>query len=328
MAPETALLIAALVFAVVNGFNDGGALVATGLKVPALPPLAAIALLGVALVVTPLLIGTQVAATLANRLVSFDQPGAALPGSTGLLIAVVTAVGVVLLLSSRGLPTSLTLALVGGIAGAGLGGGLPVSWATLALVLGAGAAAPVVGAGAGFGLSRLAGLVPVGGHARRRIRVAHVGAFCLQCVAYAANDGQKMFAVLAVATAGGAGRAGDLGLSVGHFALLAALFTVGLIGGLRPAAATLAAEIVPTRPSDAVAAELSSAGAVLGSAAVGAPVSMTQSVAAALVGAGMSRGYRRVRWRAAGRLVLAWVVTLPASLVVAAALARGGVLLS
>lgn len=329
VAPETTLLVAALVFAAVNGVNDGGALVATGLKVPSLSPLAAIGLLGGALVATPLLIGTQVAATLASRLVSFDQTGAALAGSTGLLVAVVTAVGVVLVLSRRGLPTSLTLALVGGITGAGLGGGLPVSWGTLALVLGAGAAAPVVGAGAGFALSRLAGLAPLGGHARRRIRAAHVGGFALQCVAYAANDGQKMFAVLAVATGGARGPAGSgLAPSPGHVLLLAVLFTAGLVAGLRPAAATLAAEIVPARPSDAVAAELSSAGAVLASAAVGAPVSMTQSVAAALVGAGMSRGYRRVRWRAAGRLVLAWLVTLPASLVVAAALARGGALLS
>ncbi|HVL99017.1 MAG TPA: inorganic phosphate transporter, partial [Egibacteraceae bacterium] len=65
-----------------------------------------------------------------------------------------------------------------------------------------------------------------------------------------------------------------------------------------------------------------------GSAAVGAPVSMTQSVAAALVGAGMSYGHRRVRWRAVGRLGLAWLLTLPASAALAAAVARGGALLS
>lgn len=324
MPLETVLLIgAALGFALVNGANDGGALVATGLKVSALPPLGAIAMLAGALVVAPLLVGTQVAATLADRLVPFGSTGGAVTGRTGLLLAVVTAVAVVGVLSYRGLPTSLTLALVGGIAGAGIGGGLPVSWTVLALVLAAGLAAPAVGAAAGLLLSRLAGLLPSRGRVGGRIRAMHVGAFGLQCVAYAANDGQKMIAVLAVATGGAGVDGGGVAVSPAELALLAALFTVGLVAGVRPAASTLGAEIVAARPPDAVAAELSSAGAVLASAAVGAPVSMTQSVAAALVGAGMSHGYRRVRWRAAGRLALAWLLTLPASAVLAAVLAWG-----
>lgn len=329
MPLETVLLIgAALGFAIVNGANDGGALVATGLKVPSLSPFAAIAMLAAALVVAPLVLGTQVAATLATGLVPFQDPAGALPGRVVLLVAVVTAVAVVGGLSWRGLPTSLTLSLVGGIAGAGLGAGLPVSWSVLALVLAVGLAAPAVGAMAGFLLSRMAGLVPVRGPVAGHIRAAHVGAFGLQCLAYAANDGQKMLAVLAVATGGVAGGGmGTVQLTLGELLLLAALFTVGLLAGLGPAASTLGAGILAARPPDAVAAELSSAGAVLASAAVGAPVSMTQSVAAALVGAGMSQGYRRVRWRAAGRLALAWLVTLPASAVLAAVVARAVVLL-
>ena len=323
MELDALLLTAALGFAVVNGLNDGGALVGAGLKVPGLPPLVAAGMLAVALVGTPLLLGTQVATTLVNRLVSFSDSGGDVSGSTALLMAVVTAVLVVATLSRRGLPTSLTLALVGGIVGAGVGAGLPVSFATLGLVLGAGVAAPVVGAAGGFIMSRAAGHLPSRRPVAGRIRAAHVGAFSLQCVAYAANDGQKMFAVLAVAT----GASGDVTMTPGELALLAGLFTVGLIGGLRPAAATLSAEIVPARPPDAVAAEVSSAGAVLASSALGAPVSMTQSLAAALVGAGMSHGPRRVRWRAAGRLSLAWFLTLPGSALLAAALARGGALL-
>lgn len=321
---DAILLLAALGFAVVNGLNDGGALVATGLKVPALPPLGAIAMLGLALIVAPLAIGTQVAATLANRLVSFSAGGGLIDGRIGLLTAVLTAVVVVVVLSRHGLPTSLTLALVGGITGVGIGGGLQVSYATLGLVLAAGLAAPVIGALAGFALSRLAGLLPSRRRVGSRIRFAHIGAFGLQCVAYAANDGQKMLAVMAVAT----GTAEGMALPIGQLVALAVLFTGGLVVGLRPAASTLGAEIIPARPPDAVAAEFASAGAVLGSSAIGAPVSMTQSVAAALVGAGMSHGARRVRWRAAGRLGLAWLFTLPVSAVLAAAIARGGALLS
>ncbi|HVL99801.1 MAG TPA: inorganic phosphate transporter, partial [Egibacteraceae bacterium] len=241
MGTDVVLVVAALGFAVVNGVNDGGALVATGLKVPSLPPFVAIAMLGAAIVVAPLVVGTQVATTLATRLVSFSDDGALVSGETGLLVAVLTAVAVVGFLSSRGLPTSLTLALVGGITGAGLGGGLPVSHATLVLVLAVGLAAPVVGAGAGFALSRFAGLLPSRRPVGRRVRTTHVGAFALQCLAYAGNDGQKMFAVMAVATGG----AQEVRLPLAEVALLALLFTVGLVVGLRPAAGTLSAEIVP-----------------------------------------------------------------------------------
>lgn len=322
MESDALLLAAALGFAVVNGMNDGGALVGASLKVAGLPPAAAAGMLALALVVAPLVVGTQVAATLVHRLVSFSDTGGLVTGRTALLVAVVTAVLVVLVLSRRGLPTSLTLALVGAITGAGIGGGLAVSLSTLGLVLGAGLVAPVLGAVGGFALSRLAGLLPAG-RLSRRIRIAHVGAFSMQCLAYAGNDGQKMVAVLVVAT----GATEGIAVSVPELLALAALFSAGLVAGLRPAAGMLSAEIIPARPPDAVAAEISSAGAVLASAAFGAPVSMTQSVAAALVGAGMSRGPRRVRWRAAGRLGLAWFFTLPVSALLAGVLTRGGALL-
>lgn len=326
--PQAVVLLAvAAGFAVVNGANDGATLVAAGLKVPALSPLVAIAVLAAALVVAPLVLGTPVATTLADRLVSFEAEPGTIAGSTGLLIAVVTAVVVVTILTRRGLPTSLTLALVGGITGAGLGGGLPVSWVTFVVVALAGLVAPLLGTVGGFALARLSAVVPVRTDVTRRIKRVHTAAFTLQAVAYAMNDGQKMLAVGAIAlSAGGVDTVtdGEVVLSGATLAGIAALFCVGLVGGLRRVAGTLGGGLLRARPSDAVAAELSSATVVLASATVGAPVSMTQSVAGALVGSGMSVSYRRVRWRAAGRLGLAWLITLPVSAALAAALARGG----
>lgn len=322
---DVTLIVAAAGFAVVNGLNDGAALVATGLKVPALRPAAAIAGIAAALVVGPLVLGTRVAATFADRLVNFRAAPGPLSGEAGLLAAVVAGVAVVAVLGRRGLPTSLTLALIGGIVGAGLGGGFPVVWSTVGGVLAIGVAAPVVGAVVAWALTRLAALVPHRRRARGRIQRAHFGGFALQCLAYAANDGQKMFAVLAVATGtAAAGRGAGTDLGVLHFLLLATLFAAGLVVGLPRVAATLSADVLPVRPPNAVIAELSSAGAVLGSAAVGAPVSMTQAIAGGLVGTGLAEGYRKVRWRAAAGLGLAWVMTLPASVGVAAALAGLG----
>lgn len=315
--PEAVLVVTALAFAAVNGANDGSALLSLGQKIRSLPPYVFLLVLLVALVVVPVVLGTAVARTLTERLVTLEGP----EGQQALAVAVVCAVLVVGVLSWRALPTSLTLALVGALAGAGLGGGLPVSWGAIGRVLLAGAAAPFVGGLIGYALSRGIGRVSVGTQRTRRVAQAHGLAFATQSVAYAANDGQKIFAVYLVAS-------GGAGIGWGTTTLLAACFGVGVLFGLRRVSGTLTGSILAVRPANAVLAEFAAAGAVLGSAALAAPVSMTQSVAGALVGTGVSESYRRVRWRAAGRLGLAWVLTLPASLALAAIaallLARGG----
>lgn len=307
-------------FAVVTGANDGSAMLSTGLRSTGMSPLTALLVLMTTLVVAPLLFGTRVAATFTGRLISFH--GAA--GQVALVVGVLSALLVVLLLTWRGLPTSLTMAVVGGLAGAGAGLGLHVSWASVATVLLVGMAAPVVGGVAGFVLARLTVWLPAGRGVRTSARLLHPAAFVLQCFAYAANDGQKMLAIFAVAL-GANELAGDAGDELPLLLAIVVLFGIGVLVSLRRMAGTLGGQIVAFRSVQILSAEVAAAAAVMGSAAVGMPVSMTQSVAAGLVGAGASEGARRVRWRAASRIVLAWVITVPASLllaVVAAGLVR------
>jgi PiT family inorganic phosphate transporter len=76
-----------------------------------------------------------------------------------------------------------------------------------------------------------------------------------------------------------------------------------------------------TGPREEVTAQLASSLAVLASAALGAPVSMTQALSGGLVGTGLLRGRRQVRWQVARRLALAWVMTLPSAAVVGAVVA-------
>ncbi|MGH3442115.1 MAG: inorganic phosphate transporter [Nitriliruptorales bacterium] len=311
-APTPLLVAAAAVFAMISGANDGGSLIAVSVRLPSIRPLAAAGLLALAIVVVPLTLGMEVATTLATGLVDLgEQPG------TSLLAAIVVAVAIVTVLTRVGLPTSLTLALIGAIAGVGLGLSLPVDWRRLLAVLAIAALAPVVGALAGFVVLRSLGRLPPGGPANRRIRWMHRGAFTLQCIAYAANDGQKMLALLALAVGGSVGA---VRLGWPHLVALAALFSLGLALGVRRVAATVSGGIMLARPTHVVAAELSSAGAVLGSSMLGAPVSMTQSILGGLVGSGVSEGYGRIRWQIAGRVGMAWVLTLPTALLLAMAL--------
>lgn len=294
----------AAAFAVVNGVNDGGAMVASQLRVPGLRPLAAILVLTASLVAVPLVLGTGVADTLTSGLVEASRAAQPQVVATGATAAIV----VVAVLTRRGLPTSLTLGMVGGIVGAGLGRGLPVITSGVVRVVLIGLAAPVVG---GLLAQRL---VTVSAMAlRRRGARGFVGlavaATVAQAVAYAANDGQKMFAVVAVSA---------VGITPPVVAGVALLFTVGAVAGLRAAAGTLGGGVVRGGPQEEVTAQLGAAVAVLSSAALGVPVSMTQAVAGGLVGTGMLRGLRQVRWRVAGQLGLAWVLTLPAAAVMGA----------
>lgn len=306
---EVALLLLAAGFAFVNGMNDGGSVTSTGVKLPGLAPLTAIAMLSVAVMAVPLVLTTAVATTLASRLVAFD--GGSAPAIS---IAVLVAVGLVLGLSRWGLPTSLTLAVVGAITGAGLGAGLAVSWRWVAWVLALAAAAPLVGAllaqATTWLLQRLNPRVP----ARLSLRRAHQVSFSLQCLAYGINDGQKILAVFALALAL---PTTPVELPIGLLLLVGACYAVGSVVGLRRYAGTLSGGIMIVRPLNAVVAEFAAGVSVTVAGVLGAPVSMTQAVAGGLIGSGAQESVRRIRWNRAGMIAIAWVVTLPLAMLAA-----------
>lgn len=308
------VLAVAWSFAIVNGVNDGAAMLAAGLRLRGIPPWAAVLAVGTAVVVTPMMLGTAVATTLAQRLVTFD--GAS--GLRALLVAVGTAVATTGILSRRGLPTSLTLALVGSITGAGLGAGFAVSWGMVGFVLVMALVAPLVGMAAGWVLYLAAAAMPPTSPLRRRVGPGHLVGFGLQCLAYGANDGQKMLAVVAVAAGTGA-TVGELGAPT--LVGIGVMFMAGTVLGLPRMAETMGGGIVPIQAPAIVVTEVSSAGVVLASSAIGAPVSMTQAITGAMVGTGLSRSRGRIRWEEAARIVGAWVVTLPVALATSLALA-------
>ncbi len=308
-----ALLVAAGLFAVVAGANDGSSVLSVGLRVPGVRPLLSLAVLLVALVVGPwLLFGTRVATTLAHRLVPFSGASA----DRVVLAATVSAMVVVFCLVRAGLPTSLTLALVGAITGVGLGAGLSVSGGELARILLLGLAAPIISGVLAFLLAPIALRAAGGPQPGRRLRRWHKAAFCLQCLAYSANGGQKMLAVFAVAA--GAASSGLVRDPWWLAVLIAALFGLGVLIGIRNVSAKLGKEILAVHLRHAIVAETCSFAVVMGAGLAGVPLTMSQSVAGALVGAGAREARSRVRWSAVMRMAGAWGLTLPASIAAAA----------
>jgi len=308
------LLAAAVMFAFVNGANDGGSLLSFGLSVRTITPLVGLLMLAAAVMISPILLGTAVATTLAIHLVGLDGDG----GRSALLVGVLTTIAVTLQLTRRGLPTSLTLGLVGAMAGAGTGSGVPVSWGLVGVVLLAGAAAPFLGLAMGRGLTLLSGKLPTSRTVQGRVKRWHAAAFLLLCVAYGVNDGQKMLAVFAVAASP---MLGPIEIVPWQLVALTVPFLAGAVFGLGRFAETVGLGLLPMRPPEAVTTELSAGVVVLATGVAGMPVSMTQAASGALIGAAVSRGHGVIRWKAAARIVGAWAVTLPCSFIVAAAAA-------
>lgn len=311
MAVNESFIFAAGLFAVVTGANDGASLIATNLSSKAMRPLVALGVLVVAVMIGPFILGTAVATTLARGLVGFNASG----GQEALVLAVVVAIGVMIVLARLGLPSSVTQALTGAIIGIGIGRNLPVDGGVVGKVLLVLILAPVVAGGLGLVfaalLERLRPRADMRGHLRR----LHAASFLCQCVAYAGNDSQKMMAIFAVAF-------GAVSTTVQVVApvqvAIGILFCLGTLMGVS-GLGNRVGRLLPIRPLNAISAGFGSSVAVFGSALLGSPVSMAQSSAAALVGSETHLAtYRRVRLEQAIRILSTWVTTLPTSLGLAA----------
>lgn len=297
------VLLLAVVFCFVTGVNDGGALLAPGLRLPRRSVVTSGALLVLCVVGVPMLGGTAVARAMHEGLV--PDP---VHGPDALVIGFVTATVVVLVMARSGAPTSLTLAVVGGVVGAGIGTGAGVDTVLVVRVLLLGLLAPVVGAATAALLAGTWRWVRVASY-ERAVSRGHWAAFLLQSLAYGANDGQKMLVLFFVAAGTAAGT------SWWAYLVVAGTFALGAAAGVRRMSSTIGTGVLAASPVHTVTAELSAGVVVIGCALAGVPVSMTQSVTGGLVGAGLHEGLRRLRWQVAGRLAAAWALTLPSTFV-------------
>ncbi|MHB8287761.1 MAG: inorganic phosphate transporter [Acidimicrobiales bacterium] len=304
------LLLVALGYALLNGANNGSTIVAIATSSTTLLPATAIAFLAAGLAFGPLVLGTLVARTIANRLVN----ATGFTGELTFLVGIVAAVLVIGLLAWRKLPSSLTLATIGGLAGSALAGGLRVSWTISLLAVALAITVPLVTGLVAFVASKFLPVVLTiaGRHGldRRKLRWFRNASFALQALAYATNDGQRMIAVMLVALGTGSQR-NPLNFEV--LAAIAAAFALGAVIGTGRMARGAPAQIAPGSTFERSLASVIASLAAFSSSALGIPVSMTQTTSAALVGAHTTSGKHRVRWEETTKLLSAWVLTLPAS---------------
>jgi PiT family inorganic phosphate transporter len=311
-------LVAAGLFGLVSGFNDGGNLMASFTSGRLITPRAAASLLLVALA-GPLLLGTAVAQTVGTNII--DLRG---QGELAYVLIVLSALVVVLLSWRVGVPTSMTLALVGAMLGwvAASGDIEEIRWSGVARIL---LGIPISVLGGGLlalalyvGVRRFLGGRP---HAAllslARWQFVTAG---MQAFAYGANDMEKSVGLIAVAVSfsnhGHPVVFSSPAPIIGAFILF---FTGAIFGGWR-VARRIGFGVLKVRPMQALAQQLASGAVVSALAISGAPVSMTQTIDGGLVGVGAALRASSIRWGIVREMVGSWLLTLPLAVVVAALL--------
>ncbi|MBL1075649.1 inorganic phosphate transporter [Nocardia sp. 2] len=320
------VVLTALAFDFTNGFHDTANAMATSIATGALPPRTAVLLSGFLNLVGAFL-SVAVAATVAEGIVDLSE----VSGKALLDIVFAGLVGGILwnlFTWLLGLPSSSSHALFGGLIGATIAalGWSGVIWTSghkgvLAKIIIPALLAPVVAALVAAIGSWVVYRITRGSNEKtveHGFRWGQIGSASLVSLAHGTNDAQKTMGIIFLALiAHGSAKASDP-LPLWVIVSCAVAIALGTcLGGWR-IIRTLGKGLVDIAPPQGFAAESTSAAIILTSAHFGLPLSTTQTVTGSILGSGLGRPGAEVRWAVLGRMVVAWILTLPMAGVVGA----------
>ncbi|WP_423891628.1 anion permease [Corynebacterium argentoratense] len=319
----------ALAFDYTNGFHDTGNAMATSIATGALKPKVAVGI-SASLNLVGAFLSVEVATTVAKGVVDLDKFDLMNPDQAHQLLLVVFAGligGIVwnLLTWLFGIPSSSSHALFGGMIGAalaslGMGG---VVWHGVAakVIIPALAAPVVAGIVAMVGtwlVYRLTNSVPEG-QKNNYFRFGQIGSASLVSLAHGTNDAQKTMGVIFLALVATGNLHQDDPIPFWVKAACAICIALGTYMGGWRVIRTLGKGLVEIDSPQGMAAETSSAAIILTSSHFGMALSTTHVATGSIMGTGLGRKGAEVRWGVAGRMALAWLITLPAAAAVGAA---------
>jgi PiT family inorganic phosphate transporter len=312
------IIAVALGFDFFNGFHDAANSIATVVSTRVLTPRLAVVWAAFFNFAAFLVFGTEVANTIAKDVV--DQRVL----SSGVIFAgLVGAIVWDVLTWYVGLPTSSSHALVGGMAGAAVASAgwtslISSGLRTIAVFI---VLSPLIGFLLGFTIMvavywlfhryRRVDRLNKG---FRRMQLASAAAFSL---GHGANDAQKTMGVILALLIGNGVVAATA--EVPLWVVLSAHTAIGLgtlFGGWR-IVHTMGSKITKLQPVQGMSAETAAAGTLFFTSAAGIPVSTTHTITGAIVGTGTTQRLSAVRWGVAGRVVWAWILTIPGAFLVA-----------
>ncbi len=318
-----ALIVVALAFDYLNGLHDAANSIATVVATRLLSPVKAVLFAAVfnfaayfLTIAFPSL--HAVAATIGKGLVDKDiVTPAVIFGALGGAMSwnVITWL--------RGIPSSSSHALVGGLIGAGVAhaGIGSIQWVGLNKTLLAIVLSPTIGmllAMLVMLLSSWALLRATGFHAERSFRVLHLISSAAYSLSHGLNDAQKTMGIITVLLYSTGRLSGPF--HVPHWVAISCYIAIALgtmTGGWK-IIETMGSRITKLSQHQGFSASLAGSIVLFGASALGIPVSTTHTITGAIIGAGTARRASAVRWGVARNVVMAWVITIPASAAIGA----------
>ena len=317
--PEIILIIVlALVFDFINGFHDAANSIATVVSTRVLSPKLAVVWAAFFNFIAFAVLGTHVAKTIGKGVI---DPNVVTPHI--LLAGVVGAIVWNLITWWLGLPTSSSHALIGGFVGAAIVGAGPSSVLVPGLIKIAQfiVISPLVGMALGWTMMMLMYFIFRNSTPRRvdklfrRLQLFSAAAFSL---GHGGNDAQKTMGIITVLLYSTGYLKGEW--EVPLWVVLASHAAIGLgtmSGGWR-IVKTMGMKLTKLQPVGGFCAETAGAITLFATTFAGIPVSTTHTITGAIVGVGATRRLSAVKWGVAGRIVWAWVLTMPMAALVAA----------
>lgn len=320
------VVLTALAFDFTNGFHDTGNAMATSIATGALKPKTAVAL-SASLNLVGAFLSVEVARSVGSGIVNLDRIDVTSDGPALMLIVFTGLVGGILwnvLTWLLGLPSSSSHALFGGLIGSALVaiGFDGVQWmGVLSKIIVPAVLSPVIAAivsATGTWLVyRIA--APVADERKHSgFRKGQVATASLMSLAHGTNDAQKTMGVIFLALVASGSLNSDDAIPLWVKAACALAIALGTyLGGWR-IIRTLGKGIVEVDTPQGVAADGASAAIILTSSHFGMALSTTHVASGSILGSGLGRKGAEVRWSVAGRMVVAWLITLPAAAIVGA----------
>lgn len=308
------IILVALVFDFTNGAHDCANAIATVVSTKVLSPRTAV-IMAATLNLVGAFLGTKVATTLGSGIVNPDMVASCQPL---VLAALFGAIGWNLITWYFGIPSSSSHALIGGLMGAAvafagmetLNGGSIVEKILLPLVL-----SPLAGFTVGFLFMLIIALV-FGRSPRNKLTRAftrlQVLSAAFMATSHGLNDAQKTMGVITLALFI-FNEIDTISVPFWVKCLCAMAMACGTALGGWKIVKTMGHKIFRLEPVHGFATETSAALVITGASLFGAPISTTHTITACIFGVGSTKRLSAVRWGVAGNLVIAWILTIPAS---------------
>jgi PiT family inorganic phosphate transporter len=313
----------ALFFDFTNGFHDTANAMATPIATGAMKPTVAVSVAAVLNLVGAFL-STAVATSISHGLINEGSGGVQITPPM-IFAGLIGAVTWNMITWLRGLPSSSSHALFGGLIGAaivGAGFGSVNYGALLSVVIIPAFLSPIIAGLVSFLATRIAYRItrrPVYPNERGGFRIGQIFTSSMVSLAHGTNDAQKTMGVITLALiAAGYQRSGS---APELWVIVACALAIALgtyTGGWR-IIRTLGSGLTEIRATQGFAAEAATAATILASSHIGFALSTTQVSSGSIIGAGLGRRGSKIQWSTAGKIVVAWFITLPAAALVGAA---------